>query len=98
MEVYIDDMLVKSHSKESHIQDLTECVEVVRYLGMKLNPLKCTFGMQGGKFLGYLISYRGIEVNPKKIKAIQEMSPPKKRGPEADRKNDSLEQILVSRS
>ncbi|KAL0434157.1 UNVERIFIED_CONTAM: Retrovirus-related Pol polyprotein from transposon opus [Sesamum latifolium] len=76
MEVYIDDMLVKSHSKESHIQDLRECFEVVRHLGMKLNPSKCTFDVQGGKFLGYLISYRGIEVNPKKIKAIQEMSPP----------------------
>ncbi|KAL0451439.1 UNVERIFIED_CONTAM: Retrovirus-related Pol polyprotein from transposon opus [Sesamum latifolium] len=76
MEVYVDDILVKSHSKESHVQDLRECFEVVRRLGMKLNPSKCTFGVQGGKFLGYLISYRGIEVNLEKIKAIQEMSPP----------------------
>ncbi|KAL0385497.1 UNVERIFIED_CONTAM: Retrovirus-related Pol polyprotein from transposon opus [Sesamum radiatum] len=76
MEVYIDDMLVKSHSKEIHVQDLRECFEVVSRLGMKLNPSKCTFGVQGGKFLGYLISYKGIEVNPEKIKAIQEMSPP----------------------
>ncbi|KAL0366905.1 UNVERIFIED_CONTAM: hypothetical protein Sradi_3580600 [Sesamum radiatum] len=76
MEVYINDMLVKSHSKESHIQDLRECFEVVRHLGMKLNPSKCTFSVQGGKFLGYLISYRGIEVKPEKIKVIQEMSPP----------------------
>ncbi|KAL0360959.1 UNVERIFIED_CONTAM: hypothetical protein Sradi_3780400 [Sesamum radiatum] len=75
MEVHIDDMLDKSHSKESHVQDLRECFEVVRHLGMKLNPSKCTFGVQGGKFLGYMISYRGIEVNPKKIKATQEMSP-----------------------
>ncbi|KAL0402299.1 UNVERIFIED_CONTAM: Polyprotein P3 [Sesamum latifolium] len=67
MEVYIDDMLVKSHDKESHIQDLQECFEVIRHLGMKLNPSKCTFGVRGGKFLGYLISHRGIEVNPEKI-------------------------------
>ncbi|KAL0426325.1 UNVERIFIED_CONTAM: Polyprotein P3 [Sesamum latifolium] len=68
MEVYIDDMLIKSHSKESHVKDLRECFGVVRRLGMKLNPSKCTFGVQGGKFLGYLISYRGIEVNPRKLK------------------------------
>ncbi|KAL0448979.1 UNVERIFIED_CONTAM: Polyprotein P3 [Sesamum latifolium] len=63
MEVYIDDMLVKSHSKESHVKDLKECFEVVRRLGMKLNPSKCTFGVQGGKFLRYLISFlsRGAE-------------------------------------
>ncbi|KAL0434404.1 UNVERIFIED_CONTAM: Polyprotein P3 [Sesamum latifolium] len=77
MEVYIDDMLVKSHSKKSHVKDLRECFEVVRRLGMKLNPSKCTFRVQGGKFLGYLISYRGIEVNHEKIKAIQEMSHPR---------------------
>ncbi|KAL0456895.1 UNVERIFIED_CONTAM: Retrovirus-related Pol polyprotein from transposon opus [Sesamum latifolium] len=76
IKVYIDDMLVKSHSRESHIQDLRECFDVIRPLGMKLNPSKCTFGVQGGKFLGYLISCRGIEANPEKIKAIQEMSPP----------------------
>ncbi|KAL0416592.1 UNVERIFIED_CONTAM: Transposon Ty3-G Gag-Pol polyprotein [Sesamum latifolium] len=76
MEVYIDDMLVKSHSKDTHIQDLKECFEVVRRLRMKLNPSKCTFGVQGGKFLGYLISRRGIEANPEKIRAIQKMSPP----------------------
>ncbi|KAL0391380.1 UNVERIFIED_CONTAM: Retrovirus-related Pol polyprotein from transposon opus [Sesamum latifolium] len=76
MEVYIDDMLVKSHDKDSHIQDLQECFNVIRQLGMKLNPSKCTFGAQGGKFLGYLISRRGIEINPEKIKAIQDMNPP----------------------
>ncbi|KAL0433428.1 UNVERIFIED_CONTAM: hypothetical protein Slati_2677100 [Sesamum latifolium] len=48
MEVYIDNMLVKSHSKDTHIQDLKECFEVVRRLGMKLNPSKCTFGKNGG--------------------------------------------------
>ncbi|KAL0428241.1 UNVERIFIED_CONTAM: hypothetical protein Slati_2998900 [Sesamum latifolium] len=76
MEVYIDDMLVKNHYKESHIQDLQECFEVIRHLGMKFNPSKCTFGVRRGKFLGYLISHRGIEVNPEKINAIQDMSPP----------------------
>ncbi|KAL0366929.1 UNVERIFIED_CONTAM: hypothetical protein Sradi_3583000 [Sesamum radiatum] len=52
MEVYIDDMLVKSPDKDSHIQDLQECFDVIKQLGMKLNPSKCTFGVQGGKFFG----------------------------------------------
>ncbi|KAL0378307.1 UNVERIFIED_CONTAM: Transposon Ty3-G Gag-Pol polyprotein [Sesamum radiatum] len=50
MEVYIDDMLVKSPDKDSHIQDLQECFDVIKQLGMKLNPSKCTFGVQGGNF------------------------------------------------
>ncbi|KAL0453524.1 UNVERIFIED_CONTAM: Transposon Ty3-G Gag-Pol polyprotein [Sesamum latifolium] len=77
MEVYIDDMLVKSKRKEDHAQDLQECFGVLRRFGMKLNPAKCTFGVHRGKFLGFMISQRGIEVNPKKIKAILEMQPPK---------------------
>ncbi|KAL0398111.1 UNVERIFIED_CONTAM: Polyprotein P3 [Sesamum radiatum] len=52
MEVYIDDMLVKSQKKEHHINDLTECFEILKKFGMKLNPSKCTFGVRGGKFLG----------------------------------------------
>ncbi|KAL0333967.1 UNVERIFIED_CONTAM: Retrovirus-related Pol polyprotein from transposon.6 [Sesamum angustifolium] len=74
MEVYIDNMLVKSHSRDNHIKDLLECFDMIRRLGMKLNPSKCTFGVHGGKFLGYLISCRGIEANSEKIKAIHDMS------------------------
>ncbi|KAL0384983.1 UNVERIFIED_CONTAM: Transposon Ty3-G Gag-Pol polyprotein [Sesamum radiatum] len=76
MEVYIDDMLVKSQKKEHHINDLTECFEILKKFGMKLNPSKCTFGVRGGKFLGFMVSQRGIEANPEKIEAIINMQPP----------------------
>jgi len=70
MEVYIDDMLVKSAKKEDHIGHLKEAFEILRQYGMKLNPEKCAFGVTSGKFLGFLVSQRGIEVNPDQIKAI----------------------------
>ncbi|KAL0377450.1 UNVERIFIED_CONTAM: Retrovirus-related Pol polyprotein from transposon gypsy [Sesamum radiatum] len=75
MEVYIDDMLVKSVEEQDHIKDLVECFQILETFGMKLNPAKCTFGVRGGKFLGYMISERGIEANPEKINAIMNMSP-----------------------
>ncbi|KAK4385515.1 Transposon Tf2-12 polyprotein [Sesamum angolense] len=77
MEVYIDDMLVKSEKEQDHIKDLEECFQILATFGMKLNPAKCTFGVRGGRFLGYMISERGIEANPEKINAIMDMSPPK---------------------
>lgn len=77
MEVYIDDMLVKSVHVLEHLKDLGECFEILRRYQMKLNPEKCAFGVHGGKFLGYMISQRGIEANPEKIKAIINMAPPK---------------------
>ncbi|XP_019241234.1 PREDICTED: uncharacterized protein LOC109221226 [Nicotiana attenuata] len=70
MEVYIDDMLVKSAKKKDHIDHLKEAFEILRKYGMKLNPKKYAFGVASGKFLGYLVSERGIEVNPDRIKAI----------------------------
>ncbi|KAL0439573.1 UNVERIFIED_CONTAM: Transposon Ty3-G Gag-Pol polyprotein [Sesamum latifolium] len=76
MEVYIDDMLVKSIKEKDHIGDLQEYFEILKSFGLKLNPAKCTFGVRGGKFLGYIIFERGIEANPEKISAIMDMSPP----------------------
>nr|XP_016470006.1 PREDICTED: uncharacterized protein K02A2.6-like [Nicotiana tabacum] len=70
-EVYIDDMLVKSTKKEDHIGHLKEAFEILRQYGMKLNPEKCTFGVTSGKFLGFLVLQRGIEVNPDQIRAIE---------------------------
>ncbi|KAL0281764.1 UNVERIFIED_CONTAM: Retrovirus-related Pol polyprotein from transposon opus [Sesamum radiatum] len=77
MEVYIDDMLVKSKRKEDHTRDLQACFGILQQFGMKLNRAKCTFGVHGGKFLGFLISQRGIVVNPEKINAILEMKHPR---------------------
>ncbi|KAL8090177.1 hypothetical protein AgCh_039589 [Apium graveolens] len=77
MEVYVDDMLVKSLVKTDHITHLREAFEVLRHHKMMLNPTKCAFGVGSGKFLGLMVSKRGIEANPDKIKAILDMEPPK---------------------
>ncbi|KAL0431117.1 UNVERIFIED_CONTAM: Retrovirus-related Pol polyprotein from transposon.6 [Sesamum radiatum] len=70
VEVYVDDMLVKSKRAEDHIADLEETFAVLRKYRLKLNPAKCAFGVQGGRFLGFMVTQRGIEANPLKIKAI----------------------------
>ncbi|KAL8146473.1 hypothetical protein AgCh_004271 [Apium graveolens] len=77
MEVYVDDMLVKSLAKTDHITHLREAFEVLRYHKMMLNPTKCAFGVGSGKFSGLMVSKREIEANPDKIKAILDMEPPK---------------------
>ena len=75
VEVYVDDMLVKSKEDEDHLADLKETFQMLRRYNMKLNPAKCVFGVSSSKFLGFMVSQRGIEANPDKIKAILEMSP-----------------------
>ena len=77
LECYVDDMISKSTTIPGHVEDLKECFENLRKNQLKLNPEKCTFGVGAGKFLGFMISNRGIEANPEKIKAIQEMRAPR---------------------
>ncbi|XP_042499339.1 uncharacterized protein LOC122077455 [Macadamia integrifolia] len=77
MEVYVDDMLVKSNKGTDHVLDLKEAFGVLRKNQMRLNPTKCAFGVTSGKFLGFLVSQRGIEANPSKIEAIHEMRAPR---------------------
>ncbi|XP_071900985.1 uncharacterized protein [Coffea arabica] len=77
LEVYVDDMLVKSRTQGQFISDLREIFEVLRHSRMRLNPKKCTFGVRSGKFLGYMISKEGVRANPDKIKAIMDMAPPR---------------------
>ena len=72
MEVYIDDMLDKSKERPDHMKNLQETFELLRTYDMKLNPLKCAFGVSSGKFLGFMVTQRGIETNPIKLKAIME--------------------------
>ena len=76
MEVYIDDMLVKSTTAELHIAHLSEAFQILRNYSMKLNPAKCAFGVSAGKFLGFIVNHRGIEANPDKIKPVLDMSSP----------------------
>ena len=73
VQVYVDDMLVKSRREE----DLRETFIALHSYNMKLNPGKCVFGVTVGKFLGFMVSQRGIEANPDKIQAIMEMVPPR---------------------
>jgi hypothetical protein len=73
---YVDDIIVKSTKQENHIADLQETFANFRQVGLKLNPEKCVFGVKKSKFLGCLVSTKGIEANPNKIEAILRMEPP----------------------
>ncbi|XP_056842923.1 uncharacterized protein LOC130495538 [Raphanus sativus] len=77
MEVYIDDMLVKSLRADDHLEHLKECFAILNKYGMKLNPAKCTFGVSSGEFLGYIVTQRGIEANPKQISAVLNLPSPR---------------------
>ena len=76
MEVYINDMLVKSTIAELHIAHPSEAFQILREYNMKLNPAKCAFGVSAGKFLGFIVNNRGIEAYPDKIKVVLDMPPP----------------------
>ena len=77
VEVYVDDMLVKNLDEERHLDDLQKTFDTLIRHQMKLNPNKCAFGVSSVKFLGFMVSQRGIEANPDKIQAILDMEPPK---------------------
>lgn len=66
LEVYIDDMVVKTEEGKNHSEDLEDILSSIRKHGMRLNPIKCSFGVQAGKFLGFMLTNRGIEANPDK--------------------------------
>ena len=76
MEVYIDDMLVKSVKVELHIAHLAKSFQVLKNYNMKLNPTKYAFEVSARKFLGFMVNSRGIEANPDKIKVVLDMHPP----------------------
>jgi hypothetical protein len=73
---YVDDIVVKSIQRKDHISDLTETFANLRATNLKLNHEKCVFGIHKGKVLGCLVSTKGIEANPDKIKALIEMQDP----------------------
>ena len=77
IEVYIDNMVVKSKIVSEHIGDLTNIFEILRGHKLRLNASNCSFGVDSGKFLGYMVTYQGIEVNPDQIKAINSLQPPR---------------------
>nr|CAN77310.1 hypothetical protein VITISV_017493 [Vitis vinifera] len=77
VEVYVDDMIVKSQGRVDHLEALERFFERIRKFRLRLNPKKCTFGVTSGKLLGHMVSERGIEVDLDKIKAILDMPAPK---------------------
>ncbi|XP_049410414.1 uncharacterized protein LOC125873545 [Solanum stenotomum] len=79
IEVYVDDVVVKSKKSSDHLNDLRKFFERLHKYNLKLNPAKCAFGVPAGKLLGFIVSRKGIELDPSKIKAIQELPPPKTR-------------------
>uniref|UniRef100_A0A2N9I0X6 Uncharacterized protein n=1 Tax=Fagus sylvatica TaxID=28930 RepID=A0A2N9I0X6_FAGSY len=77
VQCYVDDLVVKTRKREEHIRDLRIVFNRLRKYQLKMNPLKCAFGVTSGKFLGFIIRHRGIEVDQSKIDAIQRMPEPK---------------------
>ena len=76
--VYVDDVVVKMEKCGTLLEDLKETFENLRRFQIKLNPEKCVFGVPAGQLLGFLVSERGIECKPVKIKAIERMEAPKR--------------------
>ena len=73
----MDDIVVKTKDRATLIQDLEETFANLRKINLKLNPEKCVFGVPSGKLLGYFVSHGGIEANPEKIKAIEQIQAPR---------------------
>ena len=76
LEVYIDDIVIKSAGLDHHLADLRLALERMRRSGLKMNPLKCALGVSAGKFLGFIIHKKGIEVDPKIIEAMRKVEAP----------------------
>ena len=76
IEIYIDDVMVKSKMVSKHLGDLRVIFEVLRNHKLRLNASKCLFGVGSGKFLGYMVTHKRIEVNPDQIKAINNLRSP----------------------
>ena len=76
IEVYIDDMVVKSKEVPNFMEDLRNIFETLREHKLRLNASKCSFRVGLGKFLSYMVTHRGIEVNPDQVKAINNLQPP----------------------
>ena len=74
MEMYVDDMLVKSKEELAYLDNLKETFTTLKQYQMKLNPSKCAFGVASGKFLGFMVFQKGIEANPEKVRAILDMT------------------------
>ena len=74
---YVDDIAVKSRHKNDHLYDLRTMFDIMRAYQLKMNPTKSFLDVSSGKFLGFIVTSKGIHLDPDKVKAIQSMQPPK---------------------
>ncbi|GJZ73635.1 reverse transcriptase domain-containing protein [Tanacetum coccineum] len=77
LEVYVDDLVIKSHTEQEILRDIKENFQTLRRINMKLNPKKCTFGAKEGMFLGHIVNMKGIKACPEKAKAVIKLKSPK---------------------
>jgi len=77
VEYYIDDIAVKSRAKGDHIADLKTIFDIMQVHQLKMNPTKSFLGVAGGKFLEFVVTSKGIHLDPEKVCAVQEMQPPR---------------------
>ncbi|GJT36433.1 reverse transcriptase domain-containing protein [Tanacetum coccineum] len=77
LEVYVDDLVIKSRTEEEIVRDIEETFKTLREINMKLNPKKCTFGVEEGMFLGYKVNSKGLKVCPDKVDAVLSLPSPK---------------------
>ena len=77
IEAYIDDMVLKSKVVSEHVGDLRNIFQILKKYKLCLNASKCSFGVGSSKFLGYMVTHKGIEINPDQIKAINSLQPPR---------------------
>ena len=77
IEVYVDDMIAKSQGENDYVINLKKLFERLRKFQLKLNPVKCTFEATSKKLLGFVVSKKGIEIDPNKVRAIQDLPPPR---------------------
>ena len=76
LEVYIDDIVIKSAGLDHHLADLKLALKRMCRYGLKTNPLKCAFGVSAGRFLGFIIHEKGIEIDTKRIEAMKQVETP----------------------
>jgi hypothetical protein len=76
LEIYIDDIIVKSDGFNDHMVDLRVTFERMKKYGLWMNPLKCAFGISAGKFLGFVVNEEGIQIDPKKVESINKLVEP----------------------
>ena len=77
IEVYLDDMITKSQGEDDHVINLKKLFERLRKFQLKLSPAKCTFGATSEKLLGFVVSKKGIEIDPDKVRAIEDLPSPR---------------------